>query len=249
MKIKHLCATSLIASLMNAHGITLLFEDFEDDLIDYAITSPDNSSVNSEDVTDVGNSDYYGIVDYSNTIPAAFTNSVGDSYFGVQDTDGANSPVAEFVLTWDDIDISGHSSLLFSGFFGEDMSNLVENWDPDTSFNVAIDINNSGSFTTIFAIEAEDAFVNNTRPRIDTDFDGVGDGAEITDTLTQHSAAISGTGSTLDLRITLTEFTGGNEDIAFDNITIEGTPIPEPSSTLLLGLGSLSLLARRKRST
>ena len=38
-----------------------------------------------------------------------------------------------------------------------------------------------------------------------------------------------------------------NDDIAIDNIVFSQVSIPEPSSTLLLGLGSLGLISRRRR--
>jgi hypothetical protein len=55
---------------------------------------------------------------------------------------------------------------------------------------------------------------------------------------------IEGTGSILEYTH---EVTGGNQRITF-SLQIDVDVIPEPSSTLLLGLGSLSLLARRKRA-
>lgn len=48
-------------------------------------------------------------------------------------------------------------------------------------------------------------------------------------------------------RITLDGATGGSGNNRFDNITVEGTVIPEPTSLALLGLGGL-LIARRRRA-
>lgn len=48
-----------------------------------------------------------------------------------------------------------------------------------------------------------------------------------------------------DVRLELTNHGGGNI-VAFDEIAFS-SPIPEPSSTMLFGLGALGLLARRRR--
>ena len=41
---------------------------------------------------------------------------------------------------------------------------------------------------------------------------------------------------------------GGSSAAIFDDITVNGVVVPEPSSAALLGLGGLALLARRKRA-
>ena len=57
----------------------------------------------------------------------------------------------------------------------------------------------AGDSRICFGLRAPGAL--NTVAQVDTDFDGVGDGAIITDTFTQFIAAISGTGSSLDLLV------------------------------------------------
>lgn len=42
--------------------------------------------------------------------------------------------------------------------------------------------------------------------------------------------------------------TGNNPFPRVDVVTLDVTPAPEPSSSLLLGLGALGFLARRKRA-
>ena len=69
---------------------------------------------------------------------------------------------------------------------------------------------------------------------LDNDFNGVGDGARLTTTLSDFTFLIPSVGSTLDLRIELTS-TNSFESLAVDNVRIES--VPEPTTLALLGLG------------
>lgn len=42
-------------------------------------------------------------------------------------------------------------------------------------------------------------------------------------------------------------FTSGGSDATFDNFLLSGVAVPEPSSTALLGLGSIALILRRRK--
>ncbi|MGJ8656579.1 MAG: PEP-CTERM sorting domain-containing protein [Akkermansiaceae bacterium] len=55
------------------------------------------------------------------------------------------------------------------------------------------------------------------------------------------------TDETVTWTITFTKVSGGNDRLRFDDLTVTGTVVPEPSSTALLGLGGLALIARRRR--
>ena len=48
--------------------------------------------------------------------------------------------------------------------------------------------------------------------------------------------------------ITASEVDGPGNNIGIDNLVFNGTVIPEPSAALLLGLGALGLVARRRRT-
>ena len=86
-------------------------------------------------------------------------------------------------------------------------------------------------------IESEDVG-SNAETRIDSDFDGVGDGAAITEAFMELQQSIIGTGSTLVLTITYSNLHYGNEDLAIDNIRIfEGF---SASPTLLTSTNSIS---------
>ena len=62
---------------------------------------------------------------------------------------------------------------------------------------------------------------SNAALRVDTDNNGVGDGALLGHGLQQLSGTISTTGTTLALRLTA-DINGGGEEIAFDHFTLEG---------------------------
>jgi len=215
---KPLFAGAVIAGLMTtASGVsaaTILFEDFEDSTLTYVPSAVD-------DVSDIGNSDYYGRV------------------------------TAAITLSFSGIDVSSFTNLNLSFLLAEDdSSDGEEDWDGDTSFIVSYQID-GGGFTNGFAVEAErpgGAFFNST-PLVDTDFDGDGDGTALTDVFSQFDFDIAD-GGILDLRFTLTAFTAGDEDIAIDSILLSGdnvAAVPLPAGIWLLGaaLGGLGL-ARRK---
>ncbi len=153
----------------------------------------------------------------------------GSFYFGAQDIDGEGA-APEQTLTFSGIDISGFESLSFSALFAEDDDGTSQDWDASDFVSVAYRIDGSG-FTPLFGI-ANDGSTFNAAPRVDTDLDGIGDGAEITNLFTRYGAAIQGTGSLLDLQISF-RLDAGDEDIAIDDITIEGTPVS--SEVVVLG--------------
>lgn len=247
MKLKYLLL--LIAGItLQAHSqTTLFFEDFEDATTGYQLTvqQPFNPNGNLPTSEFVNIPDYAGRVQY-NAIDLSngdIFNQQGSTFFGVQDA-GNNDTIVS--LTWSNVDISNYTSLNFSAFWAE-RNDGAEDWDPVENVQVFATFD-SGIASQIFGISSEDSTANSSRPLIDTDFDGIGDSTEITETLAQHSVGISGTGNLLDLEIRITGLGGPDEDIAFDNVLLTGIPIPEPSSAALLGFGGLALLGRRRRN-
>lgn len=247
------CAFPLVATLIatqqSAHAIVLHFEDFNDSTIGYTSTLPDPGT------TDLDQS-YFGRVGGTGglTVGAgvSFTNTSG-GYFGASQTAGEPG-IGSGMVSWTGINISGFTNLTFSGLFAEDDDpGVADRWDPNSALLVSARID-GGSFFNVFGIQSSSNVSSNTAPRVDTNFDGLGDGAEITDTFTQFVANIAGTGNLLDLRIVMDGLTEMGEDIAFDNIMVSGdegevVATPEPGSLALLGsLAFGGFLVRRRRN-
>lgn len=214
--------TLLILLLLTIHfgyGQTMLAQfDFE---------NPGGYITNDIEFTD-GARDYFLRTDGSNITGENFTNTQGSYYFAAQDTYDT-SLVLPLTLLIDNINISGYSNIEFRVHLAEDDAvtsggTVFHHWDNGDYVHFNYDIDNSGSLSNLLWIE-NDGGGGNREPLIDTDFDGVGDGTAITDTFTQFTQNIAGTGSLLDIEIEF-RLNAGNEDIAIDNIEIWGTLIP-----------------------
>ena len=166
-----------------------------------------------------GSYDYFTRTDGSNIGSVDFTNIQGSYYFAAQDIDGLGGP-SEVTLLIDDVDISEYNNIQLKVFIAEDDDGSDQDWDASDFVHFDYDIDNSGSFSS--AIHIESSGGTNTEPAIDSNFDGIGDGAAITNTFAQFTANITGTGSLIDIRITF-DLDSGDEDIAIDNVELVGT--------------------------
>lgn len=146
-------------------------------------------------------------------------NIQGSYFFGAQDIDGVTSSSNQ-TLTITGINIAGVTGLEFRVYLAEDDDGTKESYDQSdyVHFDYRID---GGTYSPMIWIENSGS-LHNTPPFIDTDYDGNGDGTELTDTLAQFTQLLSGTGASLDIRITF-NLNSGEEDIAIDNIEIYGT--------------------------
>ncbi|MEO1557126.1 MAG: hypothetical protein AAFS01_11895, partial [Pseudomonadota bacterium] len=220
---------------------TIFREDFFNDGngTRYTASSPDS-------LLDIASEDWFGVITNAVTLPPASEyfdssgNRVTEGFYGVEDINGAIPFAPETLeLSWTDIDISNFENLSFTGVFAEDDDGTNEDWDTDTSLIVSYSID-GGAFQNLLAFEAEaDAAGNQTNkaPRVDTDFDGIGDGSELTSTFSDFSAAIAGVGSSLDIRIALNNFGANDEDVAIDGFSISGDAVsvtPSPFTFELL---------------
>lgn len=95
------------------------------------------------------------------------------------------------MMYFDGIDTSGYSDLEFSGYFAEDDDGTNQDWDDLDHVRVDYQID-GGGYQPLFWIQ-NDGRQFNSAPFIDTDFDGVGDGAEITDEFTSPGPAAAWT--------------------------------------------------------
>ena len=189
-----------------------LVEDFEDGDVAYTASAPEFND---------GANDFFTRTNGSNISPSyQVTGASGAFYFAAQDLDGDGAEPSQS-LRFGGVNVTGLTNLTFSALFAEDdASDGNEDWDDDSSVRVYASLD-GGPEALVFAIEADGT---NTAPRVDTDLDGTPDGAEITSAFAPYTAAIPGTGSSLDLRIEINNLDAGDEDIAFDDVTVQGSP-------------------------
>ena len=198
----------------------LLLENFENESVEYVVTPPD-------DLTELAINDYHGRVDVL-SLPSSvnYSNVQGGSVFAVQDTDAASAAADVITLEFSGIDILGKINIEFSLFVAEDdATDGNEDWDSNSSFLVEYSVDGA-DYARLFAIESEiggDGNQTNERPRVDTDLDGTGDGAEITDVFTRYTAVIPDFGQTLDLRLSFRNLDSADEDFAIDQVEVSAT--------------------------
>lgn len=207
---------AVFVPLLAGAQVTVLDEPFDDET-QFTATPPLESAGEF--------TDYYRITDGSDIGPG-FVGFDG-TFFAAQDTNGVTDAGTEtVVLEWSGLSIAGLSNLQLTTVLAEDdSSDGNEDWDSDSSviFQYQID---GGGFQNLLAFESMTTGFN-SEPAQDTDFDGLGDGTTITETPATFMAMIAGTGSSLDLRLTIDSLNDGDEDIAIDDVVImaDGTPV------------------------
>jgi hypothetical protein len=213
------------------------------DVLDFDLSS--DYSVSFTD-TSAETTDYFRQTDGTD-ISAPTLVGLDGNFFAAQDIDGITNwdSTLPVTLTWT-VDITGYTDLAFSIDFAEDDDGTNQDWDSTDDYvhiTYAID---AGGDTNLIWLE-NDGTQFNAAPLIDSNFDGIGDGAEITNTFTTYGASITGTGASLVISVAIS-LNSGDEDIAFDNLTVTGTAVPEPSTyAALAGLFALGFVAYRRR--
>lgn len=183
-------------------------------------TDGNGTRYTATEFTDNGN-DFFLRTDGTGTAGSyVVTGADGSFYFAGQDTDGEPQGGAIVSITFDPININGYTGLSFSGLFAEDDDGGAQDWDADALAYVEASID-GGAFTKVLQFAAVGG--TNTEPGLDTDFDGVADGAALTSAFASFSAAIAGSGTLLTLKVTLENLNAGDEDLAFDLLSVEGT--------------------------
>lgn len=238
MKIKKtLVSLALLLGLfVAAHGQAIALLDFET-AGGYITSIPE--------YTDTGN-DYFTRSDSSTNAIASYEDTASGSYwFAAQDIDseGAALPVD---FSWS-VNISGFTGLSFDFDVAEDDDSTRQDWDSADYVRAYYSIDGGTEQNLIWF--QNDGTTNNTAPLLDSDFDGLGDGVEVTDTFTNFSNTIVGIGEELTIRVEFS-LNSGDEDFAMDNLRVTGTAVPEPSSFALLAgcLALTSVITRRRPS-
>lgn len=174
--------------------------------------------------------DNYFLVDNGTSINKSYDGVTG-SFLAAQDTDdpdiaGGAAPVQ---VEWTGIDISTLSDPIFTGLFG---SVLDDNGDIDDSDFIRVEYKvDGGTYQDLIAFE-NDGTSSNTTFQEDTDFDGVGEGTDIS----SGAGAMESfqkplpSGSTLDLRLTA-HVNSGDEDFAVDDFLVKEAGSPQVQFT------------------
>lgn len=217
---KNFILLTFVAFLLGISNINAQFWTLDFETAGGYTTTP------ATEFTDGGN-DYFIRTDGSD-ITGTYNSPQGSWYFAAQDIDG-DQPTVPCILSIDNINIAGQSGLSFAGLFAEDSG---IGWDlandkVDIEYNI-----DGGAWQNLIWIRIDQSETDglNGPCSIDTDFDGTGEGIVITNTFQEITANISGTGSLLNLRITI-NLTSGDEDIAFDNLRLFST-VPCATPTL-----------------
>lgn len=229
---------AVFAMTAPVHADVVMHEDFEDAIRLYTTSTPEFSD---------GGSDYFGIHPVAvNALPrVAYTGFGGSGYFAVEDMDDGGTRPGTGTLSFN-VNITGFESLNLDISFA-----AGGNSDPEYDNSGAIDDGflvratiDSDPLQNLLAFESTGT---NTVTRQDTDFDGTGDGLIPSSAFADYNLPISGTGSNLLLEIIITS-NDGHVEYAFDDVIINGTAVPEPSSFLFLGmLGSVVIGWKKKR--
>ena len=196
-------------------------------------------TTNVAEFTD-GDTDYFTRTDGTNIGSVNYTNA--GSWFAAQDIDG-DQTVEPVILTWT-VNITGQTGIVFGIDFAEDDDGTNEDWDSLDFVHIDYQID-GGSVTNLLWLE-NDGTNFNTAPQIDTDFDGDGDGATITNSFVNYTAGIAGTGSSIDIIVTI-QLDSSDEDIAFDNLTLTAAVPEQGTFALLAGMFALTSVMLRRR--
>ena len=179
-----------------------------------------------------GSTDYFTRTDGSNLAGSVQINGVeGSFFFGAQDLDGEGATLP-LSLTTAQIDVSGFSDLDLAVLLAEDSDLPDLDWDDDdyVHFTYTLDGGAPQNLLWVESNEINGGF--NSEAAIDTDFDGVGDGAVLTENLSEFAAPIDVSGaSNLEIQIEF-QLDSGDEDIAIDNLRVVDGFTASPSLTV-----------------
>lgn len=175
-----------------------------------------------------------------------YTNAHGDWFYAIEDSETTENTSSVARLDFTDLSITGVTQLQFAIDLAAGSTSAFDANEDFFRLEFQVD---AGSWQPAIAA-FNDGTAKNTMLRIDTDFDGIGDGTTLSTTFQSiSSAAIPVAGHSLNVRIDLWSV-HGDEAIAFDNLRV--TSIPEPRLfTLLFGLCAfapyaISLLKSRR---
>ena len=224
----------IFPSLQSSAGI-LYFKGFETDCDGsrYLATGTFTDGVDDYFIRTDGSTEATGIPEY--------TGFTGNYFWAAEDIDASDNPTGQAILEFNSIALSDFPEISISLDIAAGSTTAFDSVDDFVLVQYRVD---SGSWTTALAFQ-NDGEVFNTALYVDTDLDGIGDGAQLGLAMqTISTAAIAVSGAFLDLRID-TLMTSGSEAVAFDNIQVAGVPEPNVVA-LIFGLASLALITWKR---
>ncbi|GGD82268.1 hypothetical protein GCM10011514_52870 [Emticicia aquatilis] len=165
----------------------------------------------------------------------------GEDHDNIDGTAG-EPPFSLETIEWTNINISGKSNISFKGLLAA--NNVSGSWDNSTNTGgsdpagptgindyIMLEYAIDGGAYTRLALFIGDNIVGpiGTAKKLkeDTNNDGVGDGLELTNSLTEIVKSITGTGSTMKIRLSVYS-NGNNEEWAVDNFRLENVVATSP---------------------
>ena len=135
-------------------------------------------------------------------------------FFGARQLKNGNE-----TISYNGNDITGLSNVSFVIGIAEDKGvGNSEDWDSGDAVHIEYRLD-AGSWTNLFSIVANGA--TDTAPQIDTNNDGIGDGALITSNIGEFDFELTGlSATTIDIRFIFLGLTEAEEDIAFEYLGI-----------------------------
>jgi hypothetical protein len=203
---------------------TIYQESFETD------TNGTNYNTTIAEFSDGGN-DYFTRTDGTNIATnVEITGIDGSFFFGAQDIDGEGAALPVFLSTAS-VDVSSLNSVDFVIDLAEDADGTSLDWDAADYVHIFYSLD-GGANQNLLWIEADIDSGSNSNAAEDTDFDGIGDGAVLTDVLTSFNKSIDvSSASSIEIIIEF-NLNSGDEDIALDNIRLVDGFVASPSITI-----------------
>ncbi|WP_309384431.1 PEP-CTERM sorting domain-containing protein [Cerasicoccus frondis] len=253
-------ASAFFAFTVCSNAAVILNETFDNA---NGFTKADGSGINSFDMDSVASSpDYIGLAGANPDFDQSGTesNPVGlddwlavdgvtpladdNTFFAGEDLDAIkgehydNDLIIPYTLTWSNIDIADYTNIQFSGQLGSTTNVTATDY-----LTIEYRIDDATDWSTLLDFQG-----NANSPGVMGLVGGTAGVDDLGTTLKTFTTIVSGTGSSMDLRISIDGYTGGAEAFAADNFILTGTTIPEPGTyAILVSLLSLGVVLVRRR--
>ena len=165
-----------------------------------------------------------GVVDFGADRGGSLANYTGfdGAFLSGSDMDSVGQALP-VTLEWSSIDIAGFDTLTFAGDFAQNTFLDVGLIDPGDLITIEVAID-GGAFETVLQF-ASNGTANGNFFAVDSDFDGIGDGAVLDNDPETFLVAIAGTGSTASIRASFS-VDDSREAFAVDDFQIFGKGPP-----------------------